>query len=318
MVVSIALPSVLAAVSPPRSKFDLAPGLLSNRDRLLVIGLKTPQACVCGVFLWLLFGSAPIFAECGQAEPIVYSVKKVIDGDTLRLNDGRSVRVLGINAPEVAHGKEPAQPLGQEARALAQTFVQRSDNQVRLAFEQQRLDRYGRSLAHVYDLKGRSWATTLLAAGMAMQISVPPNANQAGCLTAVELKARQNRIGVWRSHYWQVQDAQALSDSDLGFRLVGGRVVSVAINKSIWLELDGRLVVQIARKDWPNFRNQLGAPFKKQDWRALSGKYIEVRGWVQLRRAPAKGAQKLQNVYKPLIMQVRTAASLQLLSHSVD
>ena len=157
---------------------------------------------ISGVFLCLLFPLVAI-AECGTPSGELLQVVRVSDGDTLKLQDGRSVRVLGINAPEIAHGKNVGQPFGRESRAAAQALIGASKGKVRLGFEQERHDHYGRLLAHVYDSRGRSLAAAQLRAGMALQIAVPPNTAHMRCLSRLELIARNKSLGLWRDNYWR-------------------------------------------------------------------------------------------------------------------
>lgn len=262
---------------------------------------------ISGVFLCLLL-VLPAAADCGlpAGSGSLQKVVRVSDGDTIKLDDGRSVRVLGVNAPELAHGNRPAQPLANEARLAAQAFIQRAGGKVRLGFEREKADRYGRLLAHVYDTRGRSLAAELLQKGMALQIAVPPNIAQARCLSAFERRARKGSIGVWRHQYWNAYPAVLLSPRDAGFRHVRGKVVRVDVNSSAWLELEGNLAVRIAKQDWPEFGNN------RRDWLALQGKTIEVRGWL-LARKPKKGRDGKS--FKPLLLQLRSATSLQLSAH---
>lgn len=255
-----------------------------------------------GVFLCLCFSLASL-ADCGRPAGTLLEVARVSDGDTIKLKDGRSVRVLGINSPEIAHGKIPAQPLGREARAAAQVFIRRAGGKVRLGFEQERADRYGRLLAHVYDPNGRSLAVDLLQAGMAIQISVPPNVAQEDCLLAFERRARVRGVGVWRDRYWNAYPAELLSAQDTGFRHLRGRVNRVDVNSSAWLELEGNLVVRIAKQDWSRFA------YNKRDWLALKGKELDVRGWVRARKIQKNGRL---HAFKPLILQLRSPAALQV------
>ncbi len=54
-------------------------------------------------------------------------VKKVADGDTLtivtRERTKLRVRLYGIDAPEIRHGKKPGQPYGEEAKAALRGMV---------------------------------------------------------------------------------------------------------------------------------------------------------------------------------------------------
>jgi endonuclease YncB( thermonuclease family) len=269
-----------------------------------------------GVFLCLsiaLFWPIKGLADCGLPSGASVQVVRVSDGDTLKLQDGRSVRVLGINAPEITHGKKAGQPLGRESRAAAQMFINRTQGRVRLGFEQELHDHYGRLLAHVYDSHGRSLAAEQLRLGMAMQVAVPPNIAQAKCLVAVEQSARKKKLGVWRNHYWQPLPSGSMRGDETGFRLVSGRVAKVDINSAVWLELEGKLVARVAKKDWPLFDNEKFGNKKfgyyKRDWQALVGRKIELRGWISQQKS------KRSQQFKPLVLQLRSPSSIKVIAN---
>ncbi len=264
---------------------------------------KTPVSKLTGVFLCLAL-SSPLLAECGHPETAPLKVAKVVDGDTLKLADGRSVRVLGINAPEITRGQKRGQPLGPESLSSARQFVVRAKGEVRLGFDAEKRDHYGRLLAHVYDSSGRSLAVAQIRAGMALQVSVPPNRAQESCLSAVETRARKSPSGLWRNTYWNTFSSR-LTPSDTGFRLVRGRVTHVDVNSSVWIELDGDLVVQIRKSDWRFFG--------RRDWQSLAGKSLEVRGWISARKQNGNAASSKRR-YKSLVMGVRTPSSLKVLN----
>lgn len=293
----IASPSVSAAVLvPPRNNW------CALQLKLMQQSLKTPANLLTGVFL-CLYSSVLVLAECGHPETALVSVVKVQDGDTLKLSDGRSVRVLGINAPEITVGQKRGQPLGNESLVSARQFVARTGGQVRLGFDVEKRDHYGRWLAHVYDKSGRSLAVEQIRAGMAFQVSVPPNRNQESCLSSIESRTRKNPAGVWRNSYWDSFPSTSLALTDTGFRLVRGKVVRVDVNSSIWIEFDGELVAQIKKSDWQ--------AFGRNDWKSLVGKTLEVRGWVTARKD--KGGSGGKRRFKPLVMGVRTPSSLKVI-----
>ena len=252
---------------------------------------------ISGVFLCLLFSGVAV-AECGSPSGELLQVARVSDGDTLKLQDGRSVRVLGINAPEITHGKSAGQPFGRESRAAVQAFIDVSKGKVRLGFEQERQDHYGRLLAHVYDSRGRSLAAAQLRAGMALHIAVPPNTHQMQCLAKLELAARNQSLGLWRDNYWQPLPTRSMRGDEAGFRFVRGRITKVDINLAVWLEFEGKLVARVAKRDWPLFANG------SSDWLALKGKTVELRGWIR----PQQSRRSQQ--FKPLVMQLRSPSSL--------
>ena len=274
----------------------------SLQPKLLVQIIKTPANVLAGVFLCLSFLPSA-WAQCGHPETAPIAVTRVQDGDTLKLSDGRSVRVLGINAPEITVGQKRGQPLGRESLANARQFVARAGGEVRLGFEAERRDHYGRWLAHVYDKSGRSLAADQLRTGMAIQVTVPPNSAQEACLSGVESRARKNPAGVWRNAYWSNFPAKSLTLADTGFRVVKGKVTRVDVNSSVWIEFDGQLVARIKKSDWP--------AFKRKDWKSLEGKTLEVRGWITARKDNGKPGQR---GFKPLVMGVRSPSSLRVMN----
>jgi micrococcal nuclease len=93
------------------------------------------------------------FAPHGSAvpeslEPGVYRVERVIDGDTLQLANGVTVRLIGADTPETVRHDHPVERFGREATRFTRQFV--SGGEVRLQFDGDRLDKYGRLLALVW------------------------------------------------------------------------------------------------------------------------------------------------------------------------
>lgn len=104
---------------------------MTRRARLLVLALMT------GLFL---------FPTAASAE----RVRHVIDGDTLVLDSGDKVRLIGIDAPEIENRKygRRGEYFGEEARIYLRDLVEGRD--VRLEAGQEPRDRYGRRLAFLY------------------------------------------------------------------------------------------------------------------------------------------------------------------------
>jgi micrococcal nuclease len=75
-------------------------------------------------------------------------VKRVIDGDTVELTTGEKVRLIGVDTPETKDPRKPVQYFGKEATAFTQRLVE--GKRVRLAYDQQRQDKYGRTLTYIY------------------------------------------------------------------------------------------------------------------------------------------------------------------------
>ncbi|MBM7061139.1 thermonuclease family protein [Pseudomonas sp. UL073] len=211
-----------------------------------------------------------------------YPVERVVDGDTLRLADGRSVRLIGINAPELAHHGRSTEPFAEAARQRLRELVAANDDSVALQFGAQGKDHYGRLLAHAYDASGHNLEAQLLAAGLGYLVAVAPNTRLVACQQAAEREARQAGRGLWRQA--PVRSPEQLSES--GFALVQARVQRVQRNRGgVWLELDGPLVLQVAPK--------FVARFDVAALQALVGRRVEARGWVidRSRRGSVKPGQ---------------------------
>lgn len=270
---------------------------------------KAPRATALGAFFMLWLWVQPAMGHCppeAAATSERAQVARVIDGDTVRLQDGRRVRFLGVNAPELGHAVGVAdEPLAQAAFALVAERIP-PGHPVTLVYDTERLDRYDRALAYVYDANGRSVEAELLRRGLAFQTAVPPNLAQADCLRAQQDIARQERLGVWRHDHWEPTPAAHLRAG--GFQLVQGRVTDVSRSRdAIWLELDGPVVLQVARAD------QLF--FEGEDWDAWLGRNLLVSGWVT-DRSDSRAAER---GFKPWMMRLRSPyAVLEAVSPTTD
>ncbi|NUQ65637.1 MAG: thermonuclease family protein [Pirellulales bacterium] len=80
----------------------------------------------------------------------IYTVERVVDGDTLLLENRARVRLMGVDAPESVKPDHPVEPFGPEASQFTRDFVARGGNRVRLQFDKERVDQYGRFLAYVF------------------------------------------------------------------------------------------------------------------------------------------------------------------------
>ena len=77
-----------------------------------------------------------------------FTVTRVVDGDTLLLSNGERVRLIGVDTPETVHPTKPVQYFGKEASAFTKKEIE--GQTIRLEYDQQRQDKYGRTLAYVY------------------------------------------------------------------------------------------------------------------------------------------------------------------------
>ncbi|MCO6059691.1 thermonuclease family protein [Pseudomonas sp. MOB-449] len=219
-------------------------------------------------FFWLL--SFALQAACPVPGNLpTYKVRKVVDGDTLRLIDGRSVRLIGLNAPELARRGRKAEPYAEAARKRLNELVRANGERVQLRIGREPTDRYGRTLAHLYDTRGRNLEERLLVEGLAFHVAIAPNAALSECHAAAERKARLAGRGLWQrppqQAPWQVRQG--------GFALVRGRVARVDRNRGgVWLQLDGPVVLRVELKQLRQFDSSA--------LQRLAGRRVEARGWV--------------------------------------
>lgn len=220
-------------------------------------------------------------------------IQSVTDGDTLRLKDGRKLRLIGINTPELAHDDRPAEPLADEAKAaLRQLF--REDKTVRLLYGIEENDRYGRLLAHAFLADGQNIQALLLQQGLARSIAFPPNTRLADCYSRQEKIARCRKIGLWRNQ--GSQNVTELNRDDSGFRLVKGKISGLNINhKGIWLNMENRLTIGI--------RPENRTLFDLDELGKLLNQVVVVRGWLS-----HSNNKKYRN---PFYIRVRHPSSLQ-------
>ena len=244
---------------------------MTTHNALAALSKKAPWASL-GAFFCVLLLAWPAAADCIFAPADELAVlRQVRDGDTLVLEDGRHVRLIGVNAPELARGGKPAQPLAEEAKLFVERFLAGGD--LELVFDRERQDRYGRTLAHVYNSNGDNLESALLAAGLAFHVAIAPNLTLAECLSRQEQKARQRAAGVWAEGVWPVLQASDVRPGDGGFVILRGRVQSAERtkrNRFLWLELNGPVALRLRA---PGDYGQLTS----RDWQ---GAKIEVKGWL--------------------------------------
>lgn len=135
---------------------------------------------------------------------VVAPVSRIIDGDTIDIAfpDAQSgdaatrVRLTGIDCPELARFGQPDEALAREARTFAQNML--ASQTVRLILDaHQPRDDFGRVLAHVELIDGRSLNEALLEAGLARALDRWPHSRLTR-YAQVELVARRREVGMWK------------------------------------------------------------------------------------------------------------------------
>ncbi len=124
-----------------------------------------------------------------------YLVERVIDGDTIVLAGGERVRLIGVDTPETVKPRTPVQPMGPEASAFTHRLLE--GKTVRLGFDKERRDRYGRMLAYVY-LDGVLVNEALIRGGYGVALTQYPFSNaMKRRFRDAEAEAKAARRGIW-------------------------------------------------------------------------------------------------------------------------
>jgi micrococcal nuclease len=118
---------------------------------------------------------------------------RVIDGDTIETNFRGSiidVRLIGVDTPETVHPSEPVECYGPAASRFTTRVLE--GERVRLEFDIEREDRFGRTFAYVW-LQGRLFNERLVHDGFANVSTFPPNVKYVERFLA----ARSHDRGLW-------------------------------------------------------------------------------------------------------------------------
>jgi len=198
------------------------------------------------LLLFFTFFSSPLFASCPNAiwEQTV-TLKQVNDGDTVTLENGRLVRFIGINTPEINYrNKNKSEPYALEAKKLLQRHI-KPGSKLHLLFDKIKQDKYGRLLAYVYSKGGRDLALLQLQAGFAKHWVIGRNDRFWRCFQNAERQARLRKRGLWSD--FKPLKASLLNKSAKGYRYVQGRVTGVTENsRGLQFFLDKTLKVEIS------------------------------------------------------------------------
>ncbi len=138
-----------------------------------------------------------VLAVVVMQTPLVGTVVRVIDGDTIRFRLGdriETVRYIGLDTPETVHPARGIEPYGLAASAFNRTLVE--GRKVRLELDTEPRDHYGRLLAYVYT-DSLFVNAELIRQGYAQVFTVPPNVRHADEFVRLQRQARLTDRGLW-------------------------------------------------------------------------------------------------------------------------
>lgn len=130
-------------------------------------------------------------------------VVRVVDGDTIKLENGQTVRYIGIDTPELHHPQKSVQCFGQQAMEQNKMLVE--GKSVRLIKDVSDTDRYGRLLRYVYVEDKTATPSSvfvneyLVKEGYAYAASFPPDVTYADLFKTEQDEAASLKKGLWNS-----------------------------------------------------------------------------------------------------------------------
>jgi len=245
---------------------------------LLILFLGLPLLANADIFQWRDSNGDIHYSDKAVAEATLvqvkaghsfYKVKTIYDGDTVVLEDGQKVRLLGINTPEVAHRGQGGDAGGEAAKRWLQEKL--ANTKVRLELDAEKTDKYGRTLAHLLTEDKGHINLQLVAAGLASVTIHPPNLLYVDELVAAEERAQAASLGIWQLPEYAPIKVSDLADAKSGWVRVVGRPKAIRQSrKFVYVEFSEAFDIRIERQSQQLF----------PELSDYQGKMLEVRGWL--------------------------------------
>ena len=249
------------------------------------------------VFITLLIYLPTVSADNCAAQHFqeTVNVAHIYDGDTIKLTDGRKLRLIGINTPERGHDGKKDQPFYLSAKNQLQEILKNNHYQLKIILGKEKHDRYKRLLAHIFTFDGKNVSAILLKNGQGFSIAVTPNIQFLTCYKNAEKEAQDHKRGIWNHSFSKTISASSISKSTRGFQRVTGTVQRIGESRSsFWLNLDSNFAIRILKKDL--------SYFKSFHPKTLLHRRLTARGWVY-----QKNNEFRMKVHHPASLQVHIA-----------
>ncbi|HAR6087022.1 TPA: thermonuclease family protein [Staphylococcus pseudintermedius] len=142
-------------------------------------------------------GDGPFKKSSTDVRGESYLVKRVIDGDTIIIDkDGQDerVRLIGVDTPETVKPNTPVQPYGKAASNFTKKHL--TNQRVRLEYDREPKDKYGRTLAYVW-LGDEMFNVKLAKEGLARVKFYPPNDKYRILIEQAQKEAQKKQLNIW-------------------------------------------------------------------------------------------------------------------------
>ncbi len=217
--------------------------------------------------LTLLFLLLVLHPAAGQEPEVRGSVTRVIDGDTIEVDPIGTVRLIGVDTPEL--GDAERAPEGYAREAAAYTSRRLLGQTVRLEFDWQRRDGYGRALAYVYLVDGTLFNAELVREGYAFALTRYPFRHLEQ-FRRYEREARERGAGLWSEAAARAPGTRGDGEQD-GAGEDAEAVVPVAEARAHvgkYVTVEGRVESVFTSERGNTFLN-FGAPYPAQTFSAV-------------------------------------------------
>jgi len=211
------------------------------------------------VFLTPVFRSFPYFwSERNRTAEETGVIVHVYDGDTFRIRFNqkeRRLRLLGVDSPEIGDISEERDLWARLARRFSIYYLLRE--QVRLTYEKEREDRYGRLLAYVWIKKNILFNELIIRQGLARYFETSSlSSTMKGRLEQAQREARQEKKGMWQTGWPEPIESYQVSQYFGELKTVNFVCGEVRVARGYTLIYDQKkqLQVYISRDRRPLFR----------------------------------------------------------------
>lgn len=234
---------------------------------------------------------APALAETElPVQSRIARAVEIVDGDTVILDDGREVRLVGIQAPKLPLGRASFTPwpLAEEAKAALSELT--LGRELAVAPGPAPLDRHGRLLAHLYDAESELWIQgEMLERGLARVYSFHDNRVLIVEMLEKERAARAAGRGIWSEPWYAIRGPEEVARDIGSFQLVEGEVVDAAVVRGRGYLNFGEdyrhdFTIALDRAALARFAESGLAP------RDYIGHRLRARGWVESFNGPMMDA----------------------------
>lgn len=229
-------------------------------------------------------------------------IETIIDANTILMNDGKIVRLLGVEYPQSTNGDD--NDIMVNAKAALEKMLHKGDEFMvwqTLGNQYGRTNRMGHILAHLQNKKTGEWVNgVLVAQGLAWAMTDKSNSDMAAPLYALEDAARKANKGIWtKGSPYGVLSADDASKGEGRIAIVEGVITKASGAKN-------NLFLNFGNDSKKDFTVMISPALRKIfarkgiDVLALAGKHVRVRGWIRHWNGP--------------FMELETAERLEILS----